>query len=97
MFFVHVDLNGAAPSTLEKTYQESFVPAISSQQGFVAVDLLRSYDEDGSYRLTIAFSNRDLQQIWVASELHQQVWSQIEACCTGYSVKAFTSQMPRSH
>ncbi len=91
MFSVHVDLKGAAQSTLEKTYQESFVPAISSQQGFLAVHLLRSYDDDSSYRLTIAFASRDLQQMWVASELHQQVWSQIEACCANYDVKAFTS------
>ena len=91
MFCVHVDLRGAVPSTLEKTYQEFFVPAITSQQGLIAVDLLRSYDNDGSYRLTIVFSNRDLQQMWVATYLHQQVWTQIESCCASYDVKAFTS------
>ena len=90
MFVLHVDLQlrpGAA-ETLHKTYHETFRPAISRQEGFIGVHLLRPHT-DGDHRLIIAFQDQNLQQKWVASETHQQVWPAMEAHCAAYSVKTY--------
>ena len=93
MFNVHVDLTVSPNSlvALKNVYKETFVHAISAQTGFVAVDLLQFCDDDEACRLIIVFKNRDLQQKWVATKLHQQVWAHIEACCTNYKVRTFQS------
>ncbi|MBS1822663.1 MAG: antibiotic biosynthesis monooxygenase [Acidobacteria bacterium] len=93
MFIVHVDLtvNPKSLASIKSIFKETFVDAISAQPGFVAVDLLQSCDDDSSCLLAIAFQDRDLQQKWVATELHQRLWPQIEACCTGHKVRTFHS------
>lgn len=93
MFNVHVDLvvKPNSLAALKSIYKETFVDALSTQLGFIAVDLLQSCDDDSACRLIIVFENRDLQQTWVATKLHQQVWPQIEACCIDYKVRAFQS------
>jgi heme-degrading monooxygenase HmoA len=92
MFVLHVDLTvkpGAQPD-LEAVYREVFSPAISVQAGFHAAGLLRPDDGGNRYRLTLAFINREFQQQWVAADLHQEVWPQIESRCTGFSVSYYT-------
>ena len=39
----------------------------------------------------IAFENQPLQQKWVATDLHTQVWGQMEANFDGYAVRTFTT------
>jgi heme-degrading monooxygenase HmoA len=93
MFVLFVDMSvkpGSHPD-LERTYTEVFRPAISRQEGFRDVELLRPNQDGGEYRLRIAFEVHDLQKKWVASDLHQQVWPQIEDHCAGYSVRDYTS------
>lgn len=91
MFVVNVELKvkPGAEQNLEKTYVETFRPAISQQEGFLSVSLLRPRDEPKDYILSIVFEDRTRQQKWVASELHQRVWSQVEALCAGYAVKSY--------
>ncbi len=91
MFVLNVDLQvkPGAEQNLEKTYVETFRPAISRQEGFLSVNLLRPRDEAKDYILSIVFEDRTRQQKWVATELHQKVWSQIEALCAGYGVKSY--------
>jgi heme-degrading monooxygenase HmoA len=93
MFVLFVDMSVKPEShpALEKTYSEIFRPAISRQEGFRDVELLRPNQDGGEYRLRIAFEVHALQKKWVASDLHQQVWPQIEGHCAGYSVKDYTS------
>jgi heme-degrading monooxygenase HmoA len=93
MFVLHVEMKVASGSRqqLEKTYIETFRPAISRQEGFRNVELLRPNGEGEDYRLSIAFDQQQLQQKWVASDLHQQVWPQIESQCAQCSVKYYTS------
>lgn len=55
----------------------TFTTAIFAQEGFGHVSLLRPND-GGDYVLTIAFENQPLQQKWVATELHRQVWPLME-------------------
>jgi heme-degrading monooxygenase HmoA len=91
MFLLHVDLKPkpGARKALESTYEEVFRPAISMQKGFKGVQLLRPVEDEADYRLTIGFDDRASQQQWVATDLHQEVWPQMEGNCKEYSVKYF--------
>jgi heme-degrading monooxygenase HmoA len=93
MFILHVDLTvkPGVQQDLETVYREVFSPAISAQDGFCAAGLLRHDDVGNHYRLTLAFINREFQQHWVATDLHQEVWPQIESRCTGFSVNYYTA------
>jgi heme-degrading monooxygenase HmoA len=74
----------------EKVFHDPFRPAISVQEGFQNVQLLRSED-GGDYVLTIGFSNQALQQKWVATDLHHQVWPQMEAHFDRYTLKTYAA------
>ena len=93
MFVLFVDMRvrpGAQPA-LEKTYTEIFRPAISRQEGFRGVELLRPNQEGGEWRLRIAFESHALQKKWVALDLHQEVWPQMENHFADYSVNDYTA------
>lgn len=97
MFVLFVDMHikpGTEPA-LAKTYNETFRPAISGQDGFSGLELLRlnpgQDNHSGEYRLSIAFETHALQQKWVATDLHQEVWPQMEGYCAQYSIARYTS------
>ncbi len=92
MFVLHVgiqakDGQGAA---LEQVFGGTFKAAITAQPGFQGVSLLRP-DDGADYLLSIAFTDQALQQQWVATDLHNQVWAQMEAHFDGYSLRTFTA------
>ena len=93
MFVLHVALKvkPGSQGSLEKTFAEPFYPAISSQNGFIAAQLLRSNDDDTSYRLCLSFDQQASQQRWVATDLHQKVWSLVEDLCENYTVSRYTA------
>ena len=66
-------------SSLEKTFRDSFYPAISRQKGFLHCDLLHSPQQNRSYIVTIAFESEDLRVKWANSPLHQEVWPPMQA------------------
>jgi len=63
MFILLAGLNVKAgqEQALEKVYVGPFTAAISAQEGFRHVSLLRP-DDSGDYVLNIAFENQTLQQ-----------------------------------
>ncbi|MBO0707257.1 MAG: antibiotic biosynthesis monooxygenase [Candidatus Dormibacteraeota bacterium] len=88
---LHVELEvkeGAVDALLE-TYRSTFRPAITRQEGFRAVRLLRPLNAPG-YRLVIEFAEEAQRLRWVASDLHQQVWPQVESHCSGYTPNLFS-------
>jgi heme-degrading monooxygenase HmoA len=94
MFTLHVDLSVKSGMTkaLEVTYRDIFVPAISKQAGFSETKLLRAISAEAqSHRLVIAFENEELQQKWVATDLHQQVWPKMNANMVQFSVHYYES------
>jgi heme-degrading monooxygenase HmoA len=93
MFVLHVELKvkSGAQADLEKIFLERFYPAISEQNGFLTAQLLHSTDDDGNYRLCLSFDERDSQQKWVATDLHQQVWPLVEDLCENYVVSGYTA------
>ena len=91
VLFVDMRVKPGSQQALEKTYLETFQPAISKQEGFRAVSLLRPNKDGDEYRLSIAFESHPLQKQWVASDLHQVVWPQLESYAADYSVNDYTS------
>ena len=91
VLFVDIKLKPGAQSALEKTYTEVFRPAISRQEGFRGVELLRPNQAEGEWRLSIAFESHALQKNWVASDLHQEVWPQMQTHFADYSVNDYTA------
>ncbi|HEX5482266.1 MAG TPA: antibiotic biosynthesis monooxygenase family protein [Terriglobia bacterium] len=93
MFVLHVDLEvkPGARQALEKIYAETFRPAISRQAGFSAVALLRPTEGESNYLLSLAFDDQSFQQQWVATDIHQQVWPQMEQHCARYSLKRYNT------
>ena len=93
MFVLHIELKvkPGLQQGLEKTFLETFRPAISVQEGFNAAQLLRSNDSDTNYRLSLAFDRQASQQKWVATDLHQEVWPAISDQCAEFSVQGYTA------
>jgi heme-degrading monooxygenase HmoA len=91
VLFVDMKIKPGSEQSLEKTFLENFHPAISKQEGFRAVALLRPNKGGGEYRLSIVFETHALQKQWVANDLHQVVWPQLEAHAADYSVNDYTS------
>jgi len=92
MFVLHVGITmkaGQAPAA-EQVFNGPFKAAITAQPGFRAASLLRP-DDGGDYILSIAFENQSLQQQWVATDLHNQLWAQMEAHFDGYTLRTFAA------
>jgi heme-degrading monooxygenase HmoA len=95
MFILHVDIV-LKPNTREnlfRIYRDKFMPAISVQPGYVSAMLLRPV-EKGEFdnRLVIEFESHEKQQAWVATDLHQQVWPEMEVSIREYAVHRFEAQ-----
>ncbi len=92
MFVLHVaiKMKSGQGAAAEQVCNGPFRAAIAAQEGFMAVSLLRP-DDGGDHILSIAFENQALQQKWVATDLHNQVWSQMEGHFDGYSLRTFTA------
>lgn len=90
MFVLHVRIKMKAgqAAAAEKVYAGPFKAAITTQPGFRDVQFLRP-DADGDYVLSIAFENQSLQQQWVKTDIHGEVWSQMEQNFEGYTVNTF--------
>jgi heme-degrading monooxygenase HmoA len=88
---VDLDVKSVSEKSLENVFRTVFVPAITKQEGFSKTQLLRSRDSGRGYRLIIEFQNQELQQKWVAQPLHQEVWPQMEANFSNYSVHNYDS------
>jgi heme-degrading monooxygenase HmoA len=91
VLFVDMKLKPGAEQALKQTYTGNFLPAISAQEGFRGVELLRPNRDGDDWRLRIAFETHELQKKWVALDLHQVVWPQMEHHFADYSVNDYTS------
>jgi heme-degrading monooxygenase HmoA len=92
MFVLHVGITMKAgqAAAAEQVFAGPFSTAIRAQEGFVDAALLRP-DDGGDHILSIAFENQSLQQKWVATDLHNDVWAQMEAHFDGYTLRTFTT------
>ena len=92
MFVLHVKvkMKSGQAGAAEKVFAGPFKAAITAQAGFRDVQFLRPSD-DGDYVLSIAFENQPLQQQWVKTDLHGEVWSRMEENFEGYTVTTFNT------
>jgi heme-degrading monooxygenase HmoA len=83
MIELHIYLEPFAgqESKLESVFAEVFVPAISVQEGFRRVALLKVRDAIRQYRIELAFESEALRLRWVASPEHQTAFPKIAALC----------------
>ena len=88
VLLVKVKMKAGQAAAAEKVFAGPFKAAITAQPGFRDVKFLRPSD-DGDYVLSIAFENQPLQQQWVKTDLHGEVWSQMEQNFEGYTVVTF--------
>ena len=88
VLLVKVKMKAGQAAAAEKVFAGPFRAAITAQPGFRDVKFLRPSD-DGDYVLSIAFENQPLQQQWVKTDLHGEVWSQMEQNFEGYTVVTF--------
>jgi heme-degrading monooxygenase HmoA len=84
---LHCDLDVAPDKEpdLVTTFHSVFAPAMSKQPGFVAVTLLKldsakagAAPANASHRLVISFDTEQQRLAWVATDIHQRVWPQME-------------------
>ncbi len=66
---------------LEASFRDAFAPAISVQNGFRRVALLKARDALRQYRIELAFESEELRLKWVASPEHQEAFPKITALC----------------
>jgi len=92
MYVVVVDIAVRAGSEQEvaRLFTGPFTTAISAQEGFRSVALLKPAG-GLDYLLVITFTDPSLQQKWVATDLHGEVWSALEAQFDRYQVRSFTA------
>jgi heme-degrading monooxygenase HmoA len=90
VLLVGLKVKAGEEQALQKDYAGPFTTAISSREGFRHVSLLRP-NGNGDYVLTISFESQSLQEKWVASELHGQVWSLMEGHLVEFIVNTYTA------
>jgi heme-degrading monooxygenase HmoA len=92
MFVLHVGIKmkSGQAAAAEQVFNGAFRAAITAQPGFKAVLLLKP-DDGGDPVLSIAFENQAMQQTWVATDLHNLVWAQMEKHFDSYSLRTFTA------
>jgi heme-degrading monooxygenase HmoA len=90
VFVLHVAIKvkPGREQAAQEVFNGPFKPAISAQPGFKDVRFLKP-KEGGDHVLAIAFESQAQQQKWVATDLHTQVWGQMQANFDGYTVNAY--------
>jgi heme-degrading monooxygenase HmoA len=90
MYVVHaiIKVKTGREEAAQSVFEKPFKPAISAQPGFKCVEFLKP-SNGGEYVLAIAFESKALQQNWVATELHMNVWSQMETNFENYAIKTY--------
>ena len=85
---VDMAVRADAGEEIARIFAGPFKEAISAQEGFRSVELLKPVEEH-DYLLVIVFSERSLQQRWVSTDLHAEVWSAMEATVSHCRVRSF--------
>jgi len=87
--YIYLEPNAGMEAQLESVFRDSFVPAISVQEGFRRVALIKSRDALRHYRIVLAFDSEDLRMKWVDSKEHQEAFPKVVALCQRVSWAGF--------
>ena len=67
---------------LARVFRDVFIPAISIQEGFIRVALLKQADSQQKYMIQLSFDTEEQRRSWVASDEHQDAFPKISALCS---------------
>ena len=88
MVQVHVDLAVAPAKEQEmlRYFEGTFRPAAKKFPGYIDVRMLKvraalvgTAPAGINYRFAITYENEELRQVWLASDIHQEVWGGMES------------------
>ena len=84
MVNLHIFLEPLAgeEENLEVTFRSHFVPAVSAQDGFINISLLRPHDSLRTYVVSFAFENEEKRQKWAVSDAHENSFPKLCALCS---------------
>lgn len=87
MIQVHVDMavDSAKEREMVRYFETVFRPAAMKFRGYIDVRVLKlsgvpvgTAPAGINYRFTITYESEELRQKWIASEIHQEVWGEME-------------------
>jgi hypothetical protein len=87
MIQLHADLavDPAKERQMLQSFENEFRPAAMKFEGFIEVGLLKlrtalmgSAPAGVNYRFSLTYLSEELRQKWIASDIHQTVWGNIE-------------------
>jgi len=87
--YIYLEPNTGMEAQLESVFRDSFVPAISIQEGFRRVALIKARDALRQYQIVLAFDSEDLRMKWVDSKEHQEAFPKVAALCQRVSWAGF--------
>ena len=82
---IYFKVSNERAEEFEKTYAESYIPALRKQQGYLRSNLLRVFLEKAAreigasptefnYQMELVFDTEENRRKWVASKEHATVW-----------------------
>ena len=74
---------------LKITFSDIFVPAVSIQQGFISVHLLKYGNAMRCYQIQLRFETEQMRLAWVASDEHQDSFPRLAELCSSVSWQGF--------
>jgi hypothetical protein len=96
--FVDMTVDPAKEQEMLRYFDTIFRPAARKFQGYIDVRILKlrstlmgAMPGDVNYRFSISYESEELRQKWIASEIHIEVWGQMEKflSSTDYTVVLF--------
>jgi hypothetical protein len=96
--FVDMAVDPAKEQEMLRYFETVFRPAARKFQGFIDVRILKlrstlmgNMPGEVNYRFSISYESEELRQKWIATEIHIEVWGQMEKflSSTDYTVVLF--------
>lgn len=100
---IHVDMSvdPAKEKEMLRLFEKNFKPAAAKFQGYIDVKIVKlrqafvgKAPAGVNYRFVLRYQSEELRQKWIASDIHQKVWGEIEATLRtkNYDVLLFDEQ-----
>jgi heme-degrading monooxygenase HmoA len=95
LFELHFQVAAEKSAEFEQAYAEIFAPAISKQQGFQALELLRLYSPqviaeieafptEFNYQIKFTFESEASRRAWAKSVDHDVAWPKLSAIASKF-------------
>lgn len=82
---VHFEVEPVSSGRFERTWRDTFMPAIRAREGFVDCGLLKEWPRETDsatpserYRLDIIFTTEELRMAWARSPEHEVAFGELQ-------------------